>query len=150
MSIRKLTVGLLFCAIFGLLTQIANAQEQKIAVIDIQKVVASSSQVKALTASQEANSKALADFIKKAQTDINNQKDEKAKQELTKKYEKQLSAKRESFAKDYSDRLKAVDKKVNEQIAQKAKEMGYTLVLPKITVIYGGDDITDEIIKAVK
>lgn len=150
MSIRKITACLLFFVIFELLIQTANAQEQKVAVIDIQKVVASSPQVKALTASKDANAKELAEFIKKAQADINKQKDDKTKQELTKKYEKQLSAKRESFAKDYSEKLKAVDKKVNEQIAQKAKEMGYTLVLPKIAVIYGGDDITEDIIKVVK
>jgi len=150
MSIRKIATGFLVSLMLGLSIQTASAAEQKIAVIDIQKVVSSSSQVKALTASQEANAKALADFIKKAQADIDKQKDEKAKQELAKKYEKQLAEKREIFAKDYAEKLKGGEKKVNEQIAQKVKEMGYTLVLPKATVIYGGDDITDAIVKAVK
>lgn len=150
MSVKKIAVGILFSVILGFSAQCAEAVEQKIAVIDIQKVVAASSQVKALTASQEANAKSLAAFVKNAQADINKQKDDKVKQELAKKYEKQLAEKREALAKDYAAKLKVVDKSVNDKIAQKAREMGYTLVLPKKTVLYGGDDITEAIIKVVK
>ena len=47
----------------------AAPSPQKIAVVDIQKVVASSSQVKALKSSQEAKNKELTNFIKNAQAD---------------------------------------------------------------------------------
>ena len=128
----------------------AAPSPQKIAVVDIQKVVASSSQVKALKSSQEAKNKELTTFIKNAQADVNKQTDAKKKKELAEKYEKQLASKREANAKDYAAKLKAADETITSQIGKKAAEMGYTMVLPKSVVIYGGDDITATILQVIK
>ena len=133
-----------------MLPSVIAADVQKIAVVDIQKVVASSAQVKTLKASQEAKNKELAEFIKKAQADVNKQTDEKKKKELAKQYEKQLASKREAFAKEYAAKLKATDANITAQIGKKATELGYTIVLPKSGVIYGGDDITSTILQVIK
>ena len=122
----------------------------KIAVVDIQKVVAASSQVKALKNSQEAKNKELAAFIKKAQADVNKHTDTNKKKALAAQYEKQLAAKREANAKDYAAKLKAADANITAQIGKKATELGYNLVLPKSGVIYGGDDITETVLKVIK
>ena len=129
---------------------LAAPEPQKIAVVDIQKVVASSAQVKALKSSQEARNKELTEFIKKAQADVNKQTDEKKKKALATQYEKQLVTKREAYTKDYATKLKATDASITEQIGKKATEMGYTMVVPKSAVIYGGDDITATILKVIK
>lgn len=129
---------------------LAAPEPQKIAVVDIQKVVASSAQVKALKSSQEARNKELTEFIKKAQADVNKQTDEKKKKALATQYEKQLVTKREAYAKDYAAKLKATDANITAQIGKKATEMGYTMVIPKSAVIYGGDDITATILKVIK
>lgn len=131
-------------------TAIAAPEPQKIAVVDIQKVVASSTQVKALKSSQEARNKELTEFIKKAQADVNKQTDEKKKKALATQYEKQLVTKREAYAKDYAAKLKTTDANITAQIGKKATEMGYTMVIPKSAVIYGGDDITATILKVIK
>ena len=128
----------------------ADPEAQKIAVIDIQKIVAASSQVKALKSAQEAKNKEIAAFIKKAQNDINKQTDEAKKKSLTESYEKQLAQKKEASLKDYTTKLKAADANITAQIGKKATEMGYTMVLPKSAVVFGGDDITDTILKVVK
>ena len=129
---------------------LATPEPQKIAVVDIQKVVASSAQVKALKSSQEARNKELTEFIKKAQADVNKQTDEKKKKALATQYEKQLVTKREAYAKDYAAKLKTTDANITAQIGKKATEMGYTMVIPKSAVIYGGDDITATILKVIK
>ncbi len=129
---------------------LAAPEPQKIAVVDIQKVVASSAQVKALKSSQEARNKELTEFIKKAQADVNKQTDEKKKKALATQYEKQLVTKREAYAKDYAAKLKTTDANITAQIGKKATEMGYTMVIPKSAVIYGGDDITATILKVIK
>ena len=72
----------------------ATPEPQKIAVVDIQKVVTASAQVKALKSSQDARNKELTAFIKKAQADVNKQTDEKKRKALAAQYEKQLIAKR--------------------------------------------------------
>ena len=123
---------------------------KKIAVVDIQKVVAASSQVKALKASQDAKNKELTAFIKNAQADVNKQTDAKKKKSLAESYEKQLKQKREANVKEYTTKLKAADANITAQIGKKATELGYTMVLPKSAVVWGGDDITDTILKVIK
>ena len=150
MNIKRFLAIMLFGILMIPSIMKAGATEQKIAVVDIPKVVAASPQVKALQASQEAKKKEITTFIKNAQADIKKQKDDKAKQIAAEKYEKQLLAKREANVKEYKEKLKAADKSIYDQIIKKATEMGYTLVLPKISVLYGGDDITIEIIKVIK
>lgn len=147
---KKLAIMSIVSVMFSTLVTFAAPQPQKIAVVDIQKVVASSSQVKTLKASQEAKNKELANFIKKAQADVNKQTDANKKKSVAEQYEKQLVAKREANAKDYANKLKVIDANITAQIGKKATEMGYTMVLPKSAVIYGGDDITATILQVIK
>lgn len=128
----------------------AAPEAQKIAVVDIQKVVSASSQVKSLKASQEAKNKELTAFIKKAQEDVNKQTDAAKKKSLAESYEKQLASKREANLKDYTAKLKSADANITAQIGKKATELGYTMVLPKSSVVWGGDDITETILKVIK
>ena len=128
----------------------AVPEQQKIAVVDIQKIVSASAQVKALKASQEAKNKELAFFIKKAQEDVNKQTDVNKKKSLAESYEKQLKTKREANIKDYTTKLKAADANITAQIGKKATELGYTMVIPKSSVVWGGDDITETILKGIK
>lgn len=123
---------------------------QKIAVIDIQKVVSASPQVKALKKEQEANNKEIEAFVKKAQNDINKQTNEAKKKSLTESYQKQLNSKKEVSKKEYAAKLKAADASITAQISKKATELGYTMVLPKSSVVFGGDDITDAVLKVIK
>lgn len=122
----------------------------KVAIIDVQKVVNKSAQVQALKKEQEAKSKELKQFIKKANDEVKAQTDEKKKQEIVKKYEKELAAKREANSKAYKAKLEAIDKTITATINNYAKTNGYDLVLVKGAVLYGGDDITEAVSKVVK
>ena len=68
---KKLLTILSLSALLMTTAAYAAPEAQKIAVVDIQKVVAASSQVKALKASQDAKNKELTAFIKNAQADVN-------------------------------------------------------------------------------
>ena len=61
---KKLLTILSLSALLMTTAAYAAPEAQKIAVVDIQKVVAASSQVKALKASQDAKNKELTAFIK--------------------------------------------------------------------------------------
>ena len=50
----------------------------------------------------------------------------------------------------YNTKLKQIDTNIKSIVVTKAKEMKYNLVLPKSIVLFGGDDITDEVAKSVK
>ncbi len=122
----------------------------KIAVVDVQKVVASSAQVKSLKADREAKIKDLANFVKTARETVAKEPNAAKKKTLEQKYNKELNAKRNAIQKDYASKLAAIDKNISGIIAQKAKAANYDIVLAKGVVLYGGSDITSEIAKAVK
>ena len=122
----------------------------KIAVVDVQKVVASSTQVKNLKAEREKKIQGLTSFVKTAREAVAKETDVKKKKALEDKYNKELNAKKEAIQKDYTNKLTAIDKSMTNIIAQKAKAANYDIVLAKGVVLYGGTDITAEITKAVK
>ena len=122
----------------------------KVAVVDVQKVVTNSSQVKALQDEQKKKGQELSKFIETAKNNITKETDEKKKKALEEKYNKEFKAKREAIAKNYETKLLAIDKNISTVIDNNAKANGYNLVLAKGVVLSGGTDITDEISKAVK
>ena len=67
-----------------------------------------------------------------------------------KKYNTEFAKKKTEIAKNYQTKLQAIDKSITDTIAAQAKAKGYTMVISKGVVVYGGDDITAEIQKAVK
>ena len=122
----------------------------KIAVVDVQKVVASSAQVKTLKADREAKIKDLANFVKTARENVAKEPNATKKKALEDKYNKELNQKRNAIQKDYTSKLAAIDKSISNVIAQKAKAANYDIVIAKGVVLYGGTDITSEITKSVK
>lgn len=122
----------------------------KVAIVDVQQVVASSVQVKNLKKEQQAKASEIIKYIEKARKDVASVSDEKKKKALEDKYNKELIAKRDKLEKDYAAKLSAIDKSISATIATEAKNNNYDLVLAKGVVLYGGEDITANIIKAVK
>lgn len=129
----------------------ANASEEfSVAIVDIPQVVSASAKVQALKKEQEANSKEIMKYIEKARKDIATVTDADKKKEMEDKYNKELIAKKEKMDLDYANKLKALDSSISQTINTKAKADGYDLVLSKGVVLYGGKDITEEIVKLVK
>lgn len=122
----------------------------KIAVVDVQAVVNSSSQVATLKKEQEAKAKEIVTFVEKARKDVAATTDVKKKQALETKYNKELNAKKTAMDKNYVTKLEAIDKAISAQVANQAKAGGYDVVLAKGVVLYGGSDITEAVKKAVK
>ena len=124
--------------------------ESKIAVVDVQAVVAQSGQVKALKKEQQTKIQDLEKWLKTAQTDVEKQQTQEGKEKLLKKYNTEFAKKKEAIAKDYAARLQTVEKSISDTIAQQAKAKGYDMVISKGIVLYGGNDITADVAKAVK
>ena len=124
--------------------------ETKIAVVDVQAVVAKSAQVQNLKKEQKAKMQELEKWLKTAQADVAKQQTDEGKQKLLKKYNSEFANKKGALAKEYTAKLSAIDKSITETISAKSKAMGYDMVISKSMVITGGDDITSEIQKVVK
>ena len=123
---------------------------QKIAVVDIPAVVAKSAQVQALKKEQQIKTLALEEWLKTVRADVEKQKTQKEKDKLLKEYNADFAKKREAIAKEYQAMLQTVDKSITATITETAKAKGYNMVISKGVVVFGGDDITEDVQKVVK
>ena len=150
-KIKILAVGLLtFASGIAFCNFAMSDVPSKIAVVDVQEVVNSSSQVQALKKEQQAKMKEVVSFVEKARKEVAATTDVKKKQALEEKYNKELNTKKTAMDKNYADKLTAIDSTISKQIEAQAKAGGYDIVLAKGVVLYGGSDITDAVKKAVK
>jgi len=148
---RFIVTGLLTFAVGISFSNFAMSDvRSKIAVVDVQSVVNSSSQVQALKKEQQTKMKDVVTFVEKARKDVAATTDTKKKQQLEEKYNKELAAKKTAIEKNYSEKLNAIDASISKQIENQAKLGGYDIVLAKGIVLYGGSDITEAVKKAVK
>ncbi len=133
----------------GLSTAV-SAADISVAVVDVPQVVNASAQVQSLKKEQQAKAEDIMKFIEKARKDVASITDASKKKAAEEKYNKELVAKKEKMDNEYAAKLKALDTSISQQIAAQAQAKGYDIVLSKGIVLYGGKDITAEIIKIVK
>jgi len=119
--------------------------EDSVAVVDLQKIVSGSSQVKELKQEHAKKMEELNKIIINARGEISNETDENKILKIEEKYTKEFNAKKELLEKDYNTRLSSIEKNIKEEITKKAKKDNYKYVFAKSVLLYGGKDITDEI-----
>jgi Skp family chaperone for outer membrane proteins len=122
----------------------------KVAYVNVPKLLNAS---KTLKEAQEAQIKQTKDMLKwydTASADIQKQTTEAGKKALIKKYEAQLTQEKKTIKEAYAKKVNQVDTQLDTAITTKAKAMGYELVLRKDAVLFGGADITAEILPSVK
>jgi len=108
---------------------------------------------KALKAAEDAKTKSTTEMLKwydTASADIQKQTTVEAKKNLIKKYEGQLTQKKKTIKDAYAKKVVEIDKQMNTVINEKATAMGYNIVLRKDSVLFGGEDITSQILPLVK
>ena len=122
----------------------ANADES-IAVVDLQKVVSNSNQVKLLKQEHSKKMEELNKIIVNARGEIANETDNEKIIMLEDKYTKEFNTKKEALERDYNNRLASIEKNIREEINKKAQKDNYDYVFAKSVLLYGGKDITNEI-----
>lgn len=118
-----------------------------VAVVDIAKLIESSDKVKALKSEQAKNMEDLTKLAESAKADIEKQSTNENKEKLAKKYQETINQRRQTNAENYAKQLAVIDKDVDNLVKQKAKTLNYSLILAKSSVLYGGEDITEELAK---
>ena len=147
--LKKLCLLTATVAVLGCLSTV-QANEFQVAIVDVPQVVNASAQVQALKKEQQNKANEIVKFIEKARKDVAAITDADKKKAAEEKYTKELQTKKEKMDKEYASKLKAIDASISQQIEAQAKLKGYDVVLSKGIVLYGGKDITSEIIKVIK
>ena len=134
---------------FLLATSVVFA-ETEVAVVDLQKLVSNSIQVKNLKQEHSKKISELDKIIVNARGEIANEKDPAKVLILEDKYMTEFNSKREDLEKDYNARLENIEKNIKSEILKKAQKEGYKYVFAKSVVLFGGKDITNELINNIK
>ena len=129
---------------------VASAEGLGVAIVDVPQVVAASSEVQKLKKEQQTKAEEIVKFIEKARKDVASITDADKKKAAEEKYTKELQDKKTKMDAEYATKLKAIDASISKKIEEQAILKGYDIVLSKGIVLYGGKDITNEVIKAVK
>ena len=119
--------------------------ETSIAVVDLQKVVSNSNQVKQLNSEHSKKMEELNKIIFNARGEIANETDNEKIIMLEDKYTKEFNTKKEALERDYNNKLALIEKNIREEINKKAAKEKYDYVFAKSVLLYGGKDITNEI-----
>lgn len=132
--------------LLGFFLTVGYAQAaDSIAVVDLQKIVANSSQVKQLKQEHNKKMDELNKIIINARGAISNETDSAKIVQLEEKYTKEFNTKKSALEKEYNTRLNAIEKSIKDEIAKKAEKDNYDYVFAKSVLLYGGKDITNEI-----
>lgn len=148
--LTKTLVGLMLCTISSTVIAAETLTNCRVAVVDVNAVVGSSSQVQALKKEQQKKLEELQKWLTTVRADVQKQSTAEGKEKLIKKYDADFVKKQEAIKENYATKLKAIDKSISTTIVEQAKALQYDVVLTKGVVLYGGDDITQNIIKVVK
>lgn len=140
----KKQVLFLMVAMFAFQNYILAA-ENSVAVVDLQKLVSNSSQVKQLKQEHSKKMDELNKIIVNARGAIANETDSAKILQLEEKYTKEFNAKKQALEKDYNTKLSNIEKNIQAEITKKAQKDKYDYVFAKSVVLYGGKDITNEI-----
>ena len=123
---------------------------QRIALIDVDRVVAKCSAVKKLRTEHEKKNKELERWLKNVKKQLEKPDSKSVQAKLIKRYDEEFAQKKAEIVKDFQEKLVVVNKEVSEQIIKIAKEHKYDIILSKAMVVCGCEDITELIEKNIK
>lgn len=144
----------------------AKAEEKKIAVFDMKKVFDEYEKTKQFTkdlekwgndkkAEVEKKKKEIEDLMKSfyAQSGLLSDEAKKAKQkeieDKTQSYQKESQEIIQAFSKQEKDKTEALVIDISVAAEAVAKELKYDLLFDKKALVFGGDDITDKVLKRI-
>lgn len=124
--------------------------EYKIAVVDIATILKNSKEINALKLEQEKQMQNMQATIDKAKAEISKEQDPVKIAQLEEKYRNEINKQKLALDTSYNNKLTAIDNKIKTAVVEKARSMNYNMVLPKNTVLFGGDDITEQVTTIIK
>lgn len=127
------------------LTTSSSMAESSIAVVDLQKIVSNSAQVKQLKQEHAKKMEELNKIIVNARGEIANETDENKIIKIEEKYTNEFNTKKSILEKEYNNKLSSIEKTIKDEITKKAQKDNYDYVFAKSVLLYGGKDITNDI-----
>ncbi len=116
-------------------------------VVDLSKVVDNYTEAQKLTAELKVKESELQNFLMEAQQKIKDAKTPLEKKNLEEKLGEEFNIKRKAFIQEQSEKWEVIENNIFGEIETFSKDKRFEMVFNKQSVIIGGEDITDELIK---
>ena len=132
----------------ALLTSPASISEA--AIVDVQKVINLSPDVVLLRHKLQQRNQELEKWLVSVRKEVSKQNSQDKKNKLKQKYDAEFAQKKQHIRQDYLNDLKKIDTKLQKLISMTAKAEGFQMIFPKNSIIDGGVDITDKVLKIIQ
>lgn len=136
---NKLVVALIAVFTMGLLLSGCSMGKANIGVLDVNKVMTESPQVKSFQDQLNVKGKELSDQLEKDKASISQEE-----------FQKRQEAAYAEFTKTKQDLEGQIDASIKQALEQVSKDKNLGVVVYKNSVAQGGTDITDEVIKKMQ
>ena len=117
---------------------------------ELRRVIAAGGDPKKVVFSGVGKTEAEIEYALSVGINCVNIESEEEKQTLVAEYNKQFAQRQNEIRDNYTQKLKDIENEITELISKAAQEKGYDMVLSKYIVLFGGDDITEEIMATVQ
>lgn len=121
-----------------------------IAVVNLEQVLEQSPKLNAIRKDNEVKLNELTQWIDEVNKEIDAETDAVKHQKLANQYRKLTSEKENVIKQEYSNRIKEVDAEITALIDKVAKQHGCNAVFANTSMVTGGKDITEDVIKELK
>lgn len=139
---------LVLLAVFSFLSFPALAVD-KYGVIDLDIVIDKYSKTKIVNADIKKQEEAIQKYANEAKAKMASVKTNLEKKELETKYTKELESKLAAFRKSKIDKVKSIRTDIDNAIQSVGKSGNYALIVPNTAALYGGTDVTEEVVKVL-
>lgn len=131
-------------------TNTSALAEQKIGLVDMEKILTNYDKAKTAQTELQNNQKELQKMLSEARKQIENAKSETDKEKLQNEIAERIMKKSNAFKESFSKKWEVVENNVLSTVKQVAEQGNYSLIMEKQSVIAGGEDITGKVLSALK
>lgn len=143
----KLFICLLFSMLMLTTAYTAKAKSTDFGVVDLNKVIDNYTQAQEVAAEIKVKEAELQKFLMDAQKKVKEAKTPVEKKNLEERLGEEFNIKRNAFVKEQSEKWEKVENNIFETIEELHKKNKFDLTFNQKSVIIGGTDITEEVIK---
>lgn len=119
-------------------------------IVDVDRVAVSSKSAMALKTAREGQLERLRVMREEADRQIKAETDDENKQKLADMYAAEINSRKDQFDKQYAAALQTLNQTIQQAISVVAKQKGVKVIYNPNSVVLGGEDITDDVIKSMQ
>ncbi len=125
----------------------AQAKSGDFGVVDLSKVVDNYTEAQKVSADLKVKETDIQKFLLDAQKKVKAAKTPLEKKNLEEKFGEEFNIKRKAFIKEQTEKWEKIENTIFAEIEELSKRKKFEMVFNKQSVIVGGTDITEELIK---